>query len=279
MANIKITELTEIAAGSVTDSDVLPIDDADGGPAVTYKISIGRLRTKVISPSSNGAESCGTASLRWAAVYSQNLNVLSTSAPQAQLSYDASNHLQVSVSSAGAVTYNATGASAGHTFSDPVTLSSTLAVTGASTLSGTAYIGDTSNANVTLGLTINQGAADDHALALKSSDITHGVTGVAETDTYGYLAKSSGTDGGVAVVGLTEAALAVQISGVATTEITTKATTSLGNINVTALLKSGTGVGAHGANANLLTIQGGSDTRFIFDNEGSAHGDVEWIAF
>lgn len=122
MANIKFTELTEIAAGSVTDSDVLPIDDADGGPAVTYKISIGRLRTKVISPSSNGAESCGTASLRWAAVYSQNLNVLSSSAPQAQLSYDASNHLQVSVSSAGAVTYNATGASAGHTFSDAVTV-------------------------------------------------------------------------------------------------------------------------------------------------------------
>jgi hypothetical protein len=55
-------------------------------------------------------------------VYSQNLNVLSSSAPQAQLSYDASNHLQVRVSSAGAVTYNATGASAGHSFSDPVTV-------------------------------------------------------------------------------------------------------------------------------------------------------------
>lgn len=50
--------------------------------------------------------------------------VTSTTTPQLTVAYDGSNSLTVSVSSAGAVTLNATGASAGFTFSDVVTLSS-----------------------------------------------------------------------------------------------------------------------------------------------------------
>src|SRR3990167_7980648 len=50
-------------------------------------------------------------------------------------------------------------------------------------IDGTCYINDEANANVTLGLTINQGANDDQILALKSSDVAHGVTAIAETDT------------------------------------------------------------------------------------------------
>ena len=59
-----------------------------------------------------------------------------------------------------------------------------LGVTGTLTVTGTSYIGDTSNANVTLGLTINQGAADDKIFALKKSAVAHGLTSRAETDTY-----------------------------------------------------------------------------------------------
>ena len=43
---------------------------------------------------------------------------------QLALRYDVNNHLAVTVSSAGVVTYNATGASAGHVFSDDVTIGS-----------------------------------------------------------------------------------------------------------------------------------------------------------
>lgn len=48
------------------------------------------------------------------------VTITSTTAPQLTVAYDGSNHLQVSVSSAGAVTLNATGASAGFTFADVV---------------------------------------------------------------------------------------------------------------------------------------------------------------
>ncbi len=38
-------------------------------------------------------------------------------------------------------------------------------------------------------------------------------------------------------------------------------------------------MGAVGADGDLLTIRNNGTTRFIFDAEGSAHADVEWIAF
>lgn len=47
----------------------------------------------------------------------------------------------------------------------------------------------TANANVTVGVTIQQGANDDAILELKSSDVTHGVTTLAETDVYGSFRK------------------------------------------------------------------------------------------
>lgn len=67
------------------------------------------------------------------------------------------------------------------------------------------FIGDTSNAKATLGLTINQGAADDEILALKSSDVSHGFTDLTEADTYGTLKKGSSTGGGLLVSGFAEA--------------------------------------------------------------------------
>jgi hypothetical protein len=45
------------------------------------------------------------------------------------------------------------------------------------------------------------------------------------------------------------------------------------------VLRSGAGTTSQGADANLLSIRNANTTRFIFDAEGSAHADVEWIAF
>lgn len=64
------------------------------------------------------------------------LVTVSTSTPQASVRYDGSNRLDVSVSSAGAVTYDAVGASAGHTFSDAVTVSGLLTASAGATVSG-----------------------------------------------------------------------------------------------------------------------------------------------
>lgn len=144
---------------------------------------------------------------------------------------------------------------------------------------GVIYVGDSANANMTQGITINMGAADDEALALKSSDVAHGVTGEAETDTYGVLKKHDGTGGGLSAVGYGASAVGVHLRGVAANANTDKGITSQGVVHIQAYEKSGTGIAAPSADSNLLVILTGTTPRFIFDAEGSAHADVEWTTF
>jgi hypothetical protein len=148
--------------------------------------------------------------------------------------------------------------------------------------SGIMYVGDTANGNMTLGLTINQGAADDHIISLKSSDVAHGITDLLETDTYGLLKKDTGASGGLMIVGANDAGTgkAVQIQGYNTDAgDTTKSTAGLGIVNIEAYIKTSATVTLPGSNQNLLTVRAGSTTRFILDTEGSGHADVEWVAF
>jgi len=155
-----------------------------------------------------------------------------------------------------------------------VTIPGTLSIT------GTVYINDTANANVTLGLTINQGANDNQVLAFKSSDVTHGVTTIAETDTYGFMKKTADDNGGLQIYGLADAgATGVHILATTTTPNTGKNTGSPGIIALSSSDINGTGIQTSGADANILTIADVTTVRFIFDTEGSAHADVEWIAF
>ncbi len=64
--------------------------------------------------------------------------------------------------------------------------------------SGSAYLGggETANGKMTIGMTVNQAANDDEAFAIKSSDVAHGRTGHAETDTWYSLRKYDGNKGG-----------------------------------------------------------------------------------
>ncbi len=147
--------------------------------------------------------------------------------------------------------------------------------------SGLVGIGDDRNANMTTGLTINQGAADDEILALKSSDVAHGVTDIAETDTYGYLIKAHVTSGGLDVRGLSSGNIALRCVAIVTTEDTTKAVNSVGATEMFNYVKSGTTVASMGANANLLVIGSGAIAEFIFDADGESHENVgtAWINF
>lgn len=72
------------------------------------------------------------------------------------------------------------------------------------TFDNSVLLGDTANASVTQGLTLNQGANDDEILSLKSSDVAHGLTTITETDTYGRLLKQSATLGGLRVAGISD---------------------------------------------------------------------------
>ena len=149
----------------------------------------------------------------------------------------------------------------------------TVALLGANNnFSVTQYIGDTANTGMTLGLTINQGAADDEILAFKSSDVAHGMTDLAETDTYAYFMKSVAASGGISLVGLSSGSqFAFNFAGYTTTCTTTKTTSTYGTISLFAGKKSGTGGGACDENTALLTLSNYTTTRFIFDAEGTLH--------
>ena len=150
---------------------------------------------------------------------------------------------------------------------------------------GLMLLNDSANANMTIGLTINQGANDDEALALKSSDVAHGMTTNVETDTYGVLKKASSTAGGVFLVGAKDAddtagdALGL-LGYLGEAADTTKTTAALGVITLNAFVKTGTTVTTVGADGNLVVIANGASTaRFIFDAEGSGHADIEFTTF
>jgi hypothetical protein len=78
---------------------------------------------------------------------------------------------------------------------------------------GLLFLNETANANMTTGLTINQGPNDDEeAIALKNSDIAHGYTGATvggggkshETDTFAAFQKKHVDYGGLEITSLME---------------------------------------------------------------------------
>lgn len=146
---------------------------------------------------------------------------------------------------------------------------------------GVTYINDTSNANMTTGMTINQGAADDAILALKSSDVAHGITSRQETDTYANFYKAANSSGGFGVVGYTGTTVGIELQGYVTTEDATRSTAATGAIRIVGATKSGTDVTTMSADKNVLVVVNASTTRFILDSDGDSHQDVgtAWTNF
>jgi hypothetical protein len=94
-----------------------------------------------------------------------------------------------------------------------------------------AMIGSAGSGKMTKGVAINQGAADDEILDLKSSDVDHGMTDLAETDTYGVLQKASAAEGGIAYAWLYGGLGGINLTGRAVSEDTTKSTAGVGPVN------------------------------------------------
>lgn len=72
----------------------------------------------------------------------------------------------------------------------------------------TLFLNDTANGNMTTGITVNQGAADDQVLAFKSSDVNTGATSIvgiaSEVDDFFTVEKAAASLGGVQVAALGE---------------------------------------------------------------------------
>jgi len=133
------------------------------------------------------------------------------------------------------------------------------------------FINDTSNAKMTCGLTIH-GGLDDENLALKST-FNHGMTSLAETDTYGTFMPVNIYDGGLRITAYVETDVALALDANYTTSNTTKSSAGLAPIAFYPAKKSGTTVGAVGADDNLVAIRpnvGGGlfSTVWIADEDG-----------
>jgi hypothetical protein len=132
---------------------------------------------------------------------------------------------------------------------------------------------------------IAQGASDANILTLASTDVAHGMTALAASSVYGMFLKTEATSGGLTVIGAKDAdgvaGQALQLVGALgeTAADTAKTTAAIGVVHTASWIKDGTTIKVCGANENLVVFANGTTARFIFDAEGSAHGDVEWVAF
>ena len=148
--------------------------------------------------------------------------------------------------------------------------------------SGGVYINDSANANMTVGLTINQGTNDDEIFALKSTtDVNHGLikAGYTETDTFLEIRKANATNGGTSFRSYTEdaaVAFALHFESYGGTANTTKTTGGIGLAGFTIYEHDGANNLANiTADGNVFHIRarvGGADvTRFLVDEDGDMY--------
>lgn len=137
------------------------------------------------------------------------------------------------------------------------------------------FINDTADTDMAIGLCINQLANDDAILTFKSSDVSHGMTDDWEADTYGGFQKFAGADGGLKMVGLSDATVAVEIFAASAVEDTTDApsTTSIATITLNGAVKSSATFGALGATGNLLNVENLGTAEFVVKGDGELYSN------
>ena len=149
--------------------------------------------------------------------------------------------------------------------------------TGATWQSGTAWVNEVSNANMTKGITVNQDGADDEILALKSSDVTHGCSDYAETDTFGHFMKVNAANGGMYVDGFGAGAVGLSPRGFGAVDNTAKTTAALAFFQAIGYKISGTGITNSTADQNIFAVRtqrgGALETVMMVDEDGDIYYD------
>jgi hypothetical protein len=130
-------------------------------------------------------------------------------------------------------------------------------------------------------LILNQGGEDDGILQKRSSDVAHGITDFATTDTYAVWGKFSSSNGGLSCEALTAGIVAYGLNADYVTGDVAKSNAASGPVVFNARKKSGTGIGAPAANENIAVFQANGLTRQILDSDGDSHQDVgtAWTNF
>lgn len=116
------------------------------------------------------------------------------------------------------------------------------------------------------GICINHGANDGNALTLKNSDVAHGVTNDAETDTYARFKKITNNEGGLEIWGLSELNVGIRHAPVATAINTSD--TAFGVYDIYGLKKSGTGTTGLADGENLTTFSNNGTVNVVIKGNG-----------
>ena len=144
------------------------------------------------------------------------------------------------------------------------------------------YIGETVNTETSnASITINQDGADDEIFALKSSDVSHAMTSVAETDTYMSIMKAGATTGGawfecISDTGLTGGTATFNCTG--GQPDTAVGTNRAGFFRIRGASHNGSGTAADvSANGHIVSVEsrrsGSMLTCFLIDEDGDTHAD------
>ena len=124
------------------------------------------------------------------------------------------------------------------------------------------------------GLCLNQGANDDKILTLKSSDVAHGITDFAETDTYAVFEKVSAGSGGLRVEAFMETISAIAIRSFHVNENTTQASSgSDAAILIDSCVKNGTTVTGNSDSANMVCFRDNTIPRVFITGDGDVFSD------
>ena len=256
----QMTDRVSIEAGSATPSIVfnepgLDLDvrfEGDGDPSLLV-LDAGNDAVLVGASAPDGSEKLhvnGTSLFKGDATFKDSVKIILGTGSDASLYYDGANLvIEPRVVGSGNLVLN-----------DPAIL----------------FVNETNNANMTVGLTINQAGNADEILAFKSS-LTHGATQWAETDTYGRWQLADATYAGMIFRAIAldhpSAVSSLAFQCIGATASTTKTTAATALVQYQIYEHDGAGSDADiTANGNLFVVRaqiGGSQlARFLVDEVG-----------
>jgi hypothetical protein len=119
-----------------------------------------------------------------------------------------------------------------------------------------------------------QGDTDWHIMDMRSSDVSHGMTAIAPSQsTFGSFKKIIDDNGGLEVAGWSDDNIGVNLRGFVINEVTTTATSSRAVTMIEAAKQTSTTSTSVGSTANILAVRNSGSTVFIIKGNGNFHYD------
>jgi len=151
---------------------------------------------------------------------------------------------------------------------------------------GRLYLGSPTSAYGTLALNedspegfvcIQMHGSDGVAFSIKNTDVAHGVTDWAQTDTFFFIEKEFIDTGGALLTGFTDDATTgfpgIKLRGISGTEDSTTSTLAYGCIELEGASANGTTIQAVAADSNVLVVKNRTTASMIVKGDGDIYYD------